>query len=431
MNKWFEENLKFQFTSMEALVKKSMSSIEKELRQDYKREITSYNNAINCIYDIFSLRNKNNGATPPGREAQQKGHFETLIKNLKGNDEAIHSFCTAIGDQYEFVDDVQKENIYNNLESLINVLAQTLDEIQKVDEWKTQNETQLIIILLVKNLLVSENNADDDANTLNLSCVKVLLKFMDINLTKDIDINNSVQRQLGSISSSPPKTPAKTSSSKNSAQKKAGDDIKFYLYLDYRMFQINKKFKTTLIQINTLEDLSDILDNRMKNTIADIKSSVSNIENDVTISSSIHSKMFQKGVDKLIQSVQKKIKAEEEPDEVIMAQVVDADDVVKKVEEIDLQEQLTQQQQANTALQEQLTHQQQVNADLQEQHQQVNADLQEQHQQANADLQEQLTQQQQAIAALQDELATALKDINQYQRGAKEKETTTGKRKGR
>ena len=65
MNKWFEENLKFQFTSMEALVKKSMSSIEKELRQDYKREITSYNNAINCIYDIFSLRNKNNGATPP------------------------------------------------------------------------------------------------------------------------------------------------------------------------------------------------------------------------------------------------------------------------------------------------------------------------------------------------------------------------------
>jgi chromosome segregation ATPase len=289
---------------------------------------------------------------------------------------------------------------------------------------------------------------------------------MEINLTKDIDINNSVQRQIGNNS---PKTPAKTSSSKNSAQKKAGDDIKFYLYLDYRMFQINKKFKTTLIQINTLEDLSDILDNRMKNTIADIKSSVSNIAKDVTISSSIHSQMFQKGVKKLIHSVREKIKAEEEPDDVIMAPVVDADDgdVVKKVEEIDLQEQLAQQKEANIALQEQLTQQQQVNADLQEQHQQANTALQEQHQQANTDLQEQLrqqqqvnadlqeqhqqantalqeqhqqvntalqeqlTQQQQAIAALQDELATALKDINQYQRGAKEKETTTGKRKGR
>ena len=182
-----------------------------------------------------------------------------MIKNLKGKEEdIIPSFCTAIRDQYEFVDDVQKENIYNNLESLINVLAQTLDEIQEVDDWAAQNETQLIIISLVKNLLVGENNADDDANTLNLiSCVKVLLKFMEINLTKDIDINNSVQRQIGNNS---PKTPAKTSSSKNSAQKKAGDDIKFYLYLDYRMFQINKKFKTTLIQINTLKICRTILD---------------------------------------------------------------------------------------------------------------------------------------------------------------------------
>ena len=318
MNEWFEENLKFQFTSMEALVKKSMSPTEKELRQDYKREITSYNNAINCIYDIFALMRveKLTVDQARAREAQQKGHFETLIKNI-GADSALADFCKAQGikDTYTFISDEHKENIYKNLESLINVLTQTENEINRVGEWQTQNQIQLTLIGLVKRKLIEENKSDvDDVNS--ISCVKVLLKFMEINLTKEIDVNMEVTR-------SPPKTPApgrQRSRSNSKTQKREGDDIKFYLYLDYRMVQINKKFKTTLLQINTLEDLSDILVNRMKNTIRSIKISFSTIKEDVNNSSSFHSQMFQKGVKKLMLSVDKKITEEGQEDDVIMVE---------------------------------------------------------------------------------------------------------------
>ena len=98
MNKWFEENLKFQFSSMEELVKKNMSSTEKELRRDYKREITSYNNAINCIYDIFALESveKLNVEGARAREVQQKEHFKTLIKKSTVEGSLVE-FCKATG----------------------------------------------------------------------------------------------------------------------------------------------------------------------------------------------------------------------------------------------------------------------------------------------------------------------------------------------
>ena len=208
------------------------------------------------------------------------------------------------------------------------------------------------------------------------------------------------------------------------------------------MVQINKKFKTTLLQINTLEDLSDILDTRMQNKLESIKNSVKKINQEYVDSSSIHSKMFQKGVQKLIKRVQTKITKEEEApeggddggaapmelsEEDLKQQQQEANAGLQAAFELQTQEydrQIAQLQKTNADLQGQLTQQQQeANAGLQaalaqqqqahqQQQQEANADfqaqLQQQAQQANADFQAQLQQQlQQANNAFQAQLQQA------------------------